>query len=40
MGLDGVGMIAKLSHQTFLIHSTKITAGRENAARSPIGADA
>lgn len=39
-GLDGVGMIAKLSQQTFLIHSTQIIAGNKNAARSPIGADA
>jgi len=39
-GLDGVGMNAKLSRQTFLIHSTKIIAAIKKAERSPIGADA
>jgi hypothetical protein len=39
-GLDGVGMTARLSRQTFLINRTKIIAASKKAPRSPIGADA
>jgi hypothetical protein len=35
-----VGMTARLSRQTSLIHSTKIIAASKKAARSPIGVDA